>query len=296
MSVDETLVTRVSGLPSLELSEAACVVCIYGPVLGQKWSLADKKALSLGRGEQNEVVLDLDNVSRRHCEILIQDQIVQVRDLGSTNGTYVNGEEVQGARPLQNGDHLKVGGAIFKYLAGGNVESLYHEEIYRMTIVDGLTQIHNKRYFLETLEREMARCSRFGRPLHLLMLDVDHFKNLNDTHGHIAGDVVLKDLAALIDKDVRLEETFARYGGEEFALIIPEVEEPKVEYRAEKMRKQVASYPFKSEDQRLPVTVSIGIATMPPGCKHTSTFIKAADDCLYEAKRRGRNRVVVSWK
>ncbi len=293
MSIDETRVTRVSGPPTnIHQVTEACIVCIYGPLLGKKWALAGDAILSMGRGEQNEVVLDLDNVSRRHCELFVRGDEVCVRDLGSTNGTFVNGREVKREQVVHNDDHIKVGGAIFKYLAGGNVESLYHEEIYRMTINDGLTQIHNKRYFLEALEREMARCSRFGRPLHLMMLDVDHFKKLNDTHGHLAGDMVLKDLAALIDKDVRIEETFARYGGEEFALIIPEVKRQKVVFRAEKIRKEVAEHDFISEGQRLPVTISIGVAAMPDGCQSMAAFIKEADDRLYEAKKRGRNRVV----
>jgi two-component system, cell cycle response regulator len=295
MSGQETRVTRISDLNTLEIGGDACVVCIYGPVLGRKWSLSEEGGLlAIGRGPQNDIVLDLDNVSRRHAEFSFRDGRAYARDLGSTNGTFVNGGEVTKDTELHNGDHVKVGGAIFKFLTGGNVESLYHEEIYRMTIVDGLTQIHNKRYFLESLEREMARCSRFGRPLHLLMFDVDHFKNLNDTYGHIAGDAVLRDLAAIIDKSVRREEIFARYGGEEFAMVIPEVEAKKVATYAEKMRQMVADHHFVFEGQRMPVTISVGVAAMPAGCEDPQAFIKAADERLYAAKRSGRNRVVAA--
>ena len=116
-------------------------------------------------------------------------------DDGSTNGTYVNDEQISREFGLQNGDRIKVGPTIFKYLSGADVEAQYHEEIYRMTIIDGLTGAHNKRAFLEFLEREIARCARHRRPLSLLMFDIDHFKSINDTHGHLTGDAVLKEMS-----------------------------------------------------------------------------------------------------
>ena len=93
---------------------------------------------------------------------------------------------------MRDGDLLKIGNAIFKFLVGGNIETAYHEEIYRMTIIDGLTQAFNKRYFVENLEKEIPRCTRHQRPLSLVMFDIDHFKKINDEHGHLAGDYVLR--------------------------------------------------------------------------------------------------------
>ncbi len=290
MTRQKTQVTRVSSLPSPQVGGEACFVCIYGPDIGKKWTLRGG-TLSIGRGPQNDIVVDLDNVSRRHAEISGESGLPVVRDLGSTNGTFLNDEEVT-EQVLANEDHLKIGGAIFKFLAGGNVESLYHEEIYRMTIIDGLTQIHNKRYFLEAIEREMARAARFERPLHLMMIDVDHFKNVNDEFGHIAGDYVLRELAGVIDRQVRKEEVFARYGGEEFALMVPEAAADKVHAYAEKLRAAVEGHPFVFEDRRMPVTISIGVAGLPDEHAEVETFIKLADEKLYAAKRGGRNRVV----
>ena len=123
---------------------------------------------------------------------------------------------------LRDSDLVKIGSAIFKFLSGSGIETAYHEEIYRMTIVDGLTGAHNKRYFVEFLEREIARCSRYGRPLSLLMFDIDHFKQINDVHGHLTGDFVLKELARRLLARIRKEELLARYGGEEFAVVLPE--------------------------------------------------------------------------
>ncbi len=290
MSGQETRVTRVSELKALAVPGEACLVCIYGPELGKKWNLESDR-LTIGRGPQNDIVLDLDNVSRRHVEFITKDGTVTVRDLGSTNGTYLNDKEVTQA-VLRDGDQIKVGGAIFKFLSGGNVESAYHEEIYRMTIMDGLTRAYNKRFFLEQLEREMARCARFDRPLHLLMFDIDHFKRINDEFGHIAGDFVLRELAGMIQTMTRREETFARYGGEEFAIIIPEAPTGKVRRYAEKMRRDVAKREFCFEDRIIPVTISVGVAAMP-GSDDPQAFIQAADMKLYEAKRSGRNRVCI---
>ena len=191
----------------------------------------------------------------------------------------------------KNGDLIKIGGAIFKFLQGGNIESLFHEEIYRMTIVDGLTQIHNKRYFMEFLEREMARCARYDRPLSLILFDVDHFKKINDQHGHLAGDFVLKRLAELVGRHIRKEEAFARYGGEEFAVIMPETPAHRARVFAEKIRAMVEASPFEYEGQMITVTVSLGVSEMGPH-RGTKSFVAASDDNLYKAKDWGRNRVV----
>ncbi|MFN7135594.1 MAG: diguanylate cyclase, partial [Myxococcales bacterium] len=198
MSGSETRITKVSPLlRNLADSGECCLVQIYGPELGKKYPLLADEIIA-GRDIGADILVDLDNVSRRHCKFATRDGRVYLTDLGSTNGTYLNDEEIRAEVALRSGDLVKVGGAIFKFLYGNNVEALYHEEIYRMTISDGLTQISNKRYFLEYLEREMARCHRYGRPLSLLMFDVDHFKRINDEYGHLAGDYVLRELAALV--------------------------------------------------------------------------------------------------
>ena len=222
-----------------------------------------------------------------------RDDKVFLQDLGSTNGTFLNDEEVKGDVPLRSGDLVKVGGAIFKFLYGGNVESLFHEEIYRITIGNSLTQCFNKRYFLEFLEREMARGQRYGRPLSLMMFDLDHFKQVNDTHGHLAGDHVLRELAQSVRGKVRKEECLARYGGEEFALVSPESGPARVRKFAEKLRQIVETHQFLFDDKKIPVTISVGVAGHDPeDGPEPSQFIKVADTNLYLAKKQGRNRVV----
>ncbi|MFO0724948.1 MAG: GGDEF domain-containing protein [Myxococcota bacterium] len=285
---EETRVSTVSRIVDKAISGESCLVMIYGPALGRRYPIEGDE-LRIGRGADNDMVIDMDNVSRVHARVHKREDGIYLEDMGSTNGSYVNDVEVKQDR-LRNGDLLKIGGAILKFIQGGNIEALYHEEIYRMTIVDGLTQIHNKRYFLEFLDREMARCSRYDRPLSLVMFDVDHFKKLNDTSGHLAGDFVLKRLAELIMKHVRREELFARYGGEEFAIIMPETTGKKAGIFCEKIRRMIETTPFPYEGKEMTVTISIGLATMGRH-RETLAFIKAADEMLYRAKANGRNRV-----
>ncbi|HUB05797.1 MAG TPA: GGDEF domain-containing protein [Myxococcales bacterium] len=287
----ETRVTKVSTIGTKFEGGQSCLVVIYGPDLGHRYELANGE-LTIGRDIGNNITVDLDNVSRRHARLLQREEKVYVQDLGSTNGTFLNDEEVKGEVPLRSGDLVKVGGAIFKFLYGGNVESLFHEEIYRITIGDGLTQCFNKRYFMEFLEREMARGQRYGRPLSLMMFDLDHFKKVNDTHGHLAGDHVLREMAHAIRGKVRKEECLARYGGEEFALVSPESGPARVRKFAEKLRQIVEGHEFAFDGKSIPVTISVGVADMTPAMTDPAHFIKVADANLYLAKKQGRNRVV----
>jgi diguanylate cyclase (GGDEF)-like protein len=215
---------------------------------------------------------------------------ILIRDLGSTNGTYVNDEPID-EYVMRDGDLIKIGRTIFKFLTGGNIENAYHEEIYRLTTIDGLTQIFNKRYFLETLEREIARSHRYRREMSLVMFDIDHFKKINDSYGHLAGDYVLKHLAQTVKTRIRREDCFARYGGEEFSIVLPEIDGLNSKPFAEKIRQLVEATEFKFENTTMPVTISMGVATMDMDSTDPQALIKRADERLYEAKSSGRNCV-----
>jgi diguanylate cyclase (GGDEF)-like protein len=194
---------------------------------------------------------------------------------------------------LKDGDYLRVGNCIYRFLVGGNVEGEYHEEIYRLTIIDALTDIHNKRYMLEFLDRELARSARHNRPLALLMLDLDLFKAINDDLGHLGGDFTLRELAACVKGSIRKEELFARYGGEEFAVVLPETTREGAITVAERIRETVENHPFKFEEKPYRVTISVGVAATAGEQPLTlSELIRQADEHLYQAKREGRNRVV----
>ena len=267
-----------------------CLVVIYGSQLGRKYTLTDEQ-LTLGRDPDNTIILDVDSVSRRHARVdTVQGKKVLV-DLNSTNGTYLNDTMVVSREKLKNGDLLKVGDTIFKFLAGSNIEAAYHEEIYTMTVTDGLTQIPNKRYLLEYLEREFSRARRYGRNLSCVMFDIDHFKKINDEYGHLTGDFMLKELAQLCRRRIRREEMFARYGGEEFCVVLPESDGDGVQDFANTVRRIIEQHTFEFENSKIPVTVSLGIGHLVQSMKNPLELLKAADDNLYRAKRAGRNRV-----
>jgi len=192
---------------------------------------------------------------------------------------------------LKDGDYLRVGNCIYRFLTGGNVEAEYHEEIYRLTIIDGLTEIHNKRYLMEFLDRELARSSRHNRPLSLILIDIDRFKTINDQYGHLGGDFTLRELATRVKGNVRKEELLARYGGEEFAAVLPETTQEGALIVADRILKVVNQTPFQFEEKLFSVTVSAGVVTTQGEPDITSAeLIRRADEKLYQAKENGRNR------
>jgi diguanylate cyclase (GGDEF)-like protein len=270
-----------------------CLVVIYTkePTLLGKRFVLESSPTRIGRGTENQIVLEGDSVSRRHAHLEERGPYWWCVDDGSTNGTYVNDEQITREHRLSNGDRLKVGPTIFKYLSGQDVEAQYHEEIYRMTIIDGLTQVHVKRYLLESLDKELIRARRHARELSFLMLDIDHFKKINDAHGHLAGDYVLKEVARIIQGRIRRDEVLARYGGEEFAVILPETDIEGARSLAEGLREKLEQSRFVFQNESIRVTVSIGAAALTEEDRTSMDLIKRADEKLYEAKRSGRNRV-----
>ena len=271
----------------------ACLVHIYpmGPGMGERLPLSDRP-LVVGRGSDADIRINDHSVSRRHARIQPAPDGHYVIDLQSTNGTYVN-DVPASTYKLQDGDYLRVGNCIYRFLAGGIIESEYHEEIYRLTIIDGLTEVHNKRYLTEFLDRELARSARYKRPLALLMFDLDHFKNINDQFGHLGGDFTLRELAACVRGNIRKEELFARYGGEEFAVVLPEVTSEGAVGVAERIRLRVEAHPFQFDGKTYQVTISLGVATTDGDDSLTPIeLIRQADEKLFLAKNQGRNRVV----
>ncbi len=286
---NNTVVTAISRISDRPAGKEACLVVIYGLDLGKKYNV-DRPSIVIGRSSKADIQVDQESVSRNHCKLINTGKSIMLRDLGSTNGTYVNDELVD-EYVLRDGDLIKVGRCIFKFLSGDNIENAYHEEIYRLTTIDGLTQVYNKRYFMETLEREIGRAHRYRRDLSLLLFDIDHFKSINDSYGHLAGDTVLRQLAGVIRSRIRREDVLSRYGGEEFAIILPEIDRYNALQMAEKIRGLVEMASFRFEDSDIPVTVSIGVASLQPEVQMPDEFIKLADGHMYAAKDAGRNRV-----
>ena len=274
----------------------ACLVNLHppGPDIGKRVPLMNPQYI-VGRDSEAGFVVSRSSVSRQHARLYSDDHGAWwVEDLNSTNGTFVNESRIK-HQQLTDADQVRFGDAIYKFLSGSNIESAYHEAIHNMAIQDGMTGIHNKRYFMEFLEREIAVCVRHGHPLTLVMFDVDHFKKVNDSHGHLAGDAVLKDLSGRIKPRIRREDLFARYGGEEFACVLPSTALPGGIVFAEHLRTLIEERPTLFDNQTIPFTISLGVTTL-----HRETgvdpagLIKRADENLYTAKRTGRNKVVPS--
>ena len=291
--VAETWISTPKRLFSTAAREA-CLVHIYptGPSMGRRYPLGHKDLL-VGRGDDCDIRIQDNSVSRKHVKIEPAEDGYCVSDLGSTNGTFVNDKQLNAASPLHDGDYLRVGNCLYRYLTGGNIEAEYHEEIYRLTIQDGLTRIHNQRALTEFLDREVARSQRHKRPLSVLMFDLDKFKTINDTHGHLCGDFVLRELAECIRGTVRKEDMFARYGGEEFCMVLVETSPTEALGAGERVRSTIEAHPFRFETTPIKLTISVGVYTTTGETVLTpSDLLRLADEKLYEAKRSGRNRVV----
>ncbi len=248
----------------------------------------------LGRSDQCDVVLDDESVSRQHASICCGEHGYEIQDLGSTNGVLVNDELID-RTTLRTGDRIQMGQRIFRFLADHDVEAQYHETVYSMMTRDGLTSAFNKRYLLECLEREVARAKRHSRPLAVILMDIDHFKSINDRHGHLVGDEVLREVALRITALLGEDQILARFGGEEFAILDGESNLEDAAALAEQCRLAIASTPFETADGPLDVTISLGVAV--PNTEEVATgsgLLQVADDRLYVAKEAGRNRVIAS--
>jgi diguanylate cyclase (GGDEF)-like protein len=276
------------GLASPPRSGSACIVVIYGPELGKRIQIGIAP-FEVGRSSKNDLFLDEESISRHHARITFDGTQHWVADLDSTNGTFVNDVAIR-EQGLSDGDQVRIGRSILKFMTGENVEVQYHEEIYRLMTVDALTQVFNRRYFNEALQREFNRSRRYGRALSLILFDIDHFKRVNDTYGHLAGDNLLRQIATAVKPRLRREDVFARTGGEEFGIILPEVGLEGARTTAEKVRRIVEATPFKHERDIVPCTVSLGVAATGAEEASGEDLYKRADERLYEAKQGGRNR------
>jgi diguanylate cyclase (GGDEF)-like protein len=292
---DETTQTDLEAVP-LKLPDwqtAYLIVLASEDATGKMFRL-DPGERVIGRASEAHIRLEGPGISRRHALIVAQeDGSVDLHDLGSKNGTYVHGERVAWRR-LRDGDKLQIGNTtILKLSYQDPLDLAFQSTLYASATRDALTGAYNKRFFGEALEREYSFCARYGVPLSVVMLDVDHFKLINDTHGHLAGDAVLRTLGELLGDVARADDVVARVGGEEFAFLLREQTHAQALTFAERLCRRVGSTGFAFDGKPLPVTVSVGVATLD-GTRHRTptALLGAADQALYAAKAAGRNRVM----
>ena len=291
--LDKTLVVKPAARLEIKRTERrGTLTVLLGAEVGAVHALVSP-IMTLGRGAQAEISVEDDGISRRHCRILCSQGSYDLEDLGSTNGTYLDHERIEGRVSLREGARIEVGKTVLRFALQDELEQEASRRIYEMSIRDGLTGAYNRRYFDERMEAEFAFAVRHGTSLCVLMVDVDHFKRINDSFGHPAGDLTLRRIAAELREGVRTEDVVARYGGEEFAVIARGIDPSGARLFAERLRLMVERTHIEWEGARIAVTASIGCAHNHSGAAVASSeqLVSAADGALYAAKRAGRNRV-----
>jgi two-component system, cell cycle response regulator len=283
----------------LDADGRPCLIRYSGTAAGQRFDL-DPGNLVMGRGEEADLKVDGHGISRRHAALQVGPQGVVLMDLGSANCTYVNDQRVLDPVVLRDGDLVRLANVVFRFHDRRSLDALLHQRLHRLASEDPLTGVSNRRHAHEALQRELARARRSGLPLSLLCCDLDHFKSVNDTHGHAAGDTVLKDSAALMKAELRADDVLGRWGGEEFVVIAGNTDFEHALVLAERLRQVVAAHAFElevAEHGRLRQvlhrqTMSIGLAVLKDEMRDEHDLLAAADRRMYAAKREGRNRVV----
>lgn len=269
----------------------ACLLAVGGDLNGELFDLFEGET-RLGREVSNQISLDFPGVSRAHLIIEIAGDKTILKDLGSKNGTYYNNRKVEGQVELFKGDIIKIGAIALKYIPQGDPERLAYDKLNHEAHTDGLTGCYNKTHYMGVSDKEVKKCKITGSPLSLLLFDLDHFKHLNDTYGHDAGDFVLKRVAEIVrGGGVRDQDIFSRYGGEEFTILLPKTNIKQAFEIAERIRKLISDHDFNYEDQTLPVSISVGVADYRQGVENGTDLFKRADKALYVSKDQGRNRV-----
>ncbi|HVX94775.1 MAG TPA: GGDEF domain-containing protein [Polyangia bacterium] len=295
---DTTRMAPAPGATQPGEGNAAYLVVLAGSNVGEMYKV-EKDRLIMGRADTADIRLFDEGISREHAQVVQDHGDTGVRmileDLGSTNGTFCNGARVQ-RQVLAEGDKILLGSTtILKFSYQDKLDEMFQRQMSESALRDGLTKAFNKRYFNERVDGEYLAAVRSGSPLALLFLDIDHFKRINDAHGHPAGDYVLVELAKIAHGTLRNEDIFARYGGEEFAVISRATDVAEAESLAERLRRAVEEHAFTYEGKSIPVTISVGVARAPrEGVGSPAELIALADETMYTAKRSGRNRVCVA--
>jgi len=272
----------------------AYLVVMAGSNVGEMYKI-EKSEVVIGRGDKADLRLFDDGISRDHARIFRDGDQMVLEDLASTNGTFCNGERVT-RQVLSEGDKILLGSTtILKFSHQDKLEEAFQRQMSESALRDGLTRAYNKRYFSERIESELQYALRHSAPLSLIFLDIDHFKKINDAHGHQAGDYVLVQLSTLAMSMLGEEEIFARYGGEEFAIVARGLDLPDAQVLSDRIRASVEAHPFAFGGTPIPVTISVGVSRAPGlGIATAIDMVARADEALYAAKRGGRNRVCVA--
>jgi two-component system, cell cycle response regulator len=288
----ETTIT--AAIPALARQTVrAILTVISGASAGRVHSITDGTTV-IGRGREAQVRFDDAGVSRAHARMTpLGGGRYVLEDLESTNGTFVGGQRIERAE-LESGDRVNIGPhvTVSFSIVDSQAERMAHE-LYESAVRDTLTRAHNRRYFIERLGSEIAYARRHSTPLSLVLFDLDHFKRVNDAHGHLAGDAVLREVAALVARMIRAEDVFARFGGEEFVVLTRGISHEGAGRFAERLRSAIEKLEIVAEGANHKVTISLGyadISELEPSERNAEGLIRLSDERLYGAKTGGRNR------
>jgi two-component system, cell cycle response regulator len=289
---DTTVARRMTLKPPGAEQAVPSILVLSGPTMGRAYPLSEGRLL-IGRGDDADCIINDESVSRHHAKVVrLSEGVYMIKDLGSKNGTFVNQNQVE-AHPLSEGDQVQVGDIVMKFAVEDAIEANLRSRLYDAAMKDPLTGIYNRRAFDEQLVRTLAFARRHQQQVSIILLDIDHFKKINDAHGHPAGDAVLGQLAVVIGRTLRAEDFFARTGGEEFAVLCPGNREPQARILAERLLSLVRAAPFTLPGAgTVHLTISAGVAEFSPKSDlQPDDLVRAADENLYKAKCAGRDRV-----
>jgi diguanylate cyclase (GGDEF)-like protein len=262
----------------------------------------EREEVILGRSLGADVRVNDSKASRRHAKIEVREPAggpaeYTLTDMNSRNGTYLNGRRIT-SESLRNGDKIAIGDHILKFELLDEIDREYQRQIHRLISHDDLTGLLSGRSFFSELRREASRAKSEGRPFCVLMMDIDHFKEVNDTYGHLTGSKTLEELALCIVRNMRSGDAASRFGGEEFAAFLLDADLPQAMVAAERIRLEVEKFDFSVVKKNDPgrthkITISIGIASFPDDSSDPIELVEMADSALYRAKHEGRNLVRV---
>ncbi len=299
--LDQTVALKRAKLDSGRLRKSqASLVILEGAEIGRDFRLR-RGSMVLGRGVTADIRIVDDLASREHARIEMvwdprtESAAFHLFDLGSTNHTFVNSRRIDRAE-LKDGDKIQIGDTVLKLVMLDDIEAKFHAEVRNRISYDQLTGLLTKESLFIALNQELKRCERYALPLAVLMMDLDRFKSVNDTHGHLMGSHVLSEVGRLIRESIRTVDVSGRYGGEEFVSYLPEAPLVGAHQVAERIRCGIEQHPFTLDGKTIRVTISIGIAVFPDHGRDIKSLVGRADAALYRAKESGRNRVCVEPK
>lgn len=298
---DEPITTELrvseSGQTATKSDRRPVLVSLSGELIATPIPL-ERDVVTLGRALEADIRLNDSKASRLHAQIEVTDNtLFRIKDLGSTNGTLVNGQVVKEAI-LKDGDKIIIGDHLFRFDLQDDIDREFQQQIHRLIGHDHLTGLLTSRSFFTELHREASRAEEQHRPFGVLMMDVDHFKEVNDKYGHLAGSLTLQEMADLIKKALRSGDVAARFGGEEFAAFLLDANYAQAIVAGERVRRSIERHVFTARDYKsdggsatFRITISIGVAAYPDDGTDPIKLIELADSALYRAKGAGRNQV-----